>query len=235
MSTEISICMPVYNEAKSIKYVIEEWIEKLEKLHIKFNIICSEDGSTDGTKNILKKLSIKNKKIINNSTLQKRGYGKAVVSGIEKSKSKYIVCIDSDGQCDPDDFIKFWEKRKHFSKFLIIGNRINRKDNNFRIFISTLFKILYKILFKNNIKDPSCPYVLFQKKNFHLLKKKLLYMKEGFWWGFTAIAALNKFSIKEVNINHRKRIYGQTNVYKIYKIPSIAIRNAIGLLKIKIT
>ena len=60
-------------------------------------------------------------------------------------------------------------------------------------------------------------------------------MKEGFWWGFTAIAAINKFSIKEVNINHRKRIYGQTNVYKIYKIPSIAIRNAIGLLKIRIT
>ena len=60
-------------------------------------------------------------------------------------------------------------------------------------------------------------------------------MKEGFWWGFIAIASQKNFSIKEVKINHRYRIYGKTNVYKLHKIPSIAFRNAFGLIKIKIT
>jgi glycosyltransferase involved in cell wall biosynthesis len=110
MNTEVSICLPVYNEAKSIKFVLQEWTKILERLKVKYNIICSEDGSSDGTKKILKSLSKKNKKIINNSSIFRRGYGKAVISGIEKSKSKYIVCIDSDGQCDPGDFIKFWKK-----------------------------------------------------------------------------------------------------------------------------
>ena len=235
MNTEVSICLPIYNEAKSIKFVLQEWTKILERLKVRYNIICSEDGSNDGTKQILNSLSKKNKKIINNSSIFKRGYGKAVISGIEKSKSKYIVCIDSDGQCDPGDFLKFWKKRNQNSKFIIIGNRTNRKDGYFRNFISFIFKIFHKILFKHNVTDPSCPYILFQRKHFNLLKKKLVFMKEGFWWGFIAIASQKNFSIKEVKINHRYRIYGKTNVYKLHKIPSIAFRNAFGLIKIKIT
>ena len=235
MNTEVSICMPVYNEAQSIEYVLWEWIKELEKLHIKYNIICSEDGSNDGTNKILKILSRKNTKIINNSSLNKRGYGKAVIDGIARSKSKYVVCIDSDGQCDPRDFIKFWKKKNQISKIIIIGNRINRKDGYFRNLISSIFKIFHKTLFKHNVNDPSCPYILFQRKHFNLLKKKLTFMKEGFWWGFIASAIQKNFTIKQVNINHRNRLYGKTNVYKIYKIPTIAIRNALGLIKIKIS
>ena len=41
------------------------------------------------------------------------------------------------------------------------------------------------------------------------------------------------FNLIEIDINHKKRIDGKTNVYQLRKIPSIAIRNAIGLLKIK--
>ena len=139
MNTEVSICLPIYNEAKSIKFVLQEWTKSLERLKVRYNIICSEDGSNDGTKQILNSLSKKNKKIINNSSIFKRGYGKAVISGIEKSKSKYIVCIDSDGQCDPGDFLKFWKKRNQNSKFIIIGNITNRKYGYFINFISKIF------------------------------------------------------------------------------------------------
>ena len=58
-------------------------------------------------------------------------------------------------------------------------------------------------------------------------------MHEGFWWGFIACCLLNKIKIIEIEINHRKRIDGDTNVYKVNKLPMIAIRNAIGLLKLR--
>ena len=116
MNNSISICLPIYNEAKSIEKVINEWVNCMDKLKINYEIICSEDGSTDGTDQIIKNLCIKNNKIINNHSREKRGYTGAVLSGIEKSTKDLILCIDSDGQCDPEDFKKFWVLKMKFMK-----------------------------------------------------------------------------------------------------------------------
>ncbi len=233
MNNSISICLPIYNEEKSIKKVIEEWVECLEKLSIDYKIICSEDGSTDDTPIIIEELCLNNNRIINNHSDTRRGYTGAVISGVEKSNSEFILCIDSDGQCDPEDFSKFWNNRDKVKNSFLIGNRFARKDGIFRLLISKLFKILHSILFNCKLNDPSCPYVLFKKKNFNTIKNKLNYMREGFWWGFTASCLLQNFDLIEININHKQRIDGNTNVYKLHKIPIIALRNAVGLIKIR--
>ena len=59
-------------------------------------------------------------------------------------------------------------------------------------------------------------------------------MKEGFWWGFTAICVKYKISLLQKKIIHRKRSYGKSDIYEVHKIPDIAIRNILGLLKIRI-
>ena len=60
-------------------------------------------------------------------------------------------------------------------------------------------------------------------------------MEEGFWWGFTACSLINNYKFIEISINHKDRIDGKTNVYKLNKIPLIAFNNAISLLKIRLT
>ena len=234
IDNDISICLPIFNEAKSIEFVIDEWVNLMNKLSLEFKIICSEDGSTDGTKEILKEIANKDTRIIINTFEERRGYTKAVISGINKVNTKYVLCIDSDGQYDPSDFENFWNnKDKLQDNYFLIGNRINRKDGFFRYIISKLFKAYHKILFKNDLSDPSCPYVFFNKKDFYPIKDHLNYMQEGFWWGFVGSCLLRKIKFFEININHRKRIEGNTNVYKINKIPMIAIRNAVGLFKLR--
>ena len=233
MNNSVSICFPIFNEAKSIKKVIKDWVSCLEDQSIDYEIICSEDGSTDQTPEIIKELCQNNSRIINNHSKTKRGYTGAVISGVEKSNNEYILCIDSDGQCDPADFKKFWNNRNKLQNSFLIGNRHIRKDGTFRIMISRLFKILHSVLFKCKLKDPSCPYVLFKKENFNVIKNKLNFMTEGFWWGFTACCLLKNFNLIEIDINHKERIDGKTNVYQLQKIPIIALRNAIGLIKIK--
>ena len=66
MNNSVSICFPIFNEAKSIKKVIEDWVSCLEDQSIDYEIICSEDGSTDQTPEIIKKLCMNNSRIINN-------------------------------------------------------------------------------------------------------------------------------------------------------------------------
>ena len=70
--------------------------------------------------------------------------------------------------------------------------------------------------------------------NFLKINPYLKYMREGFFWGFVAICLRKKIKIHQININHRLRLSGKTNVFHLNKIPSIALRNILGLIKLKI-
>ena len=145
---ELSVIFPIYNEEKTIKKTLLEWNNVLTKLSINFEMIIAEDGSTDKTKEILYKLISKNKKkFVSNIKIKKRGYAEAVRSSINIAKGNYILSIDSDGQCDPNDFKKFWKKRSFLDNGVLLGNRFKRKDNLQRLIMSKIFLILHRILF----------------------------------------------------------------------------------------
>ena len=234
-SKELSVIFPIYNEEKTIKGTLLEWKNVLDKLSIKYEMIIAEDGSTDKTKKTLFQLIKNNRKtLISNIKTKKRGYANAVISSVNIAKGKYILSVDSDGQCDPNDFSKFWKKRSLLNNGVIIGNRHKRKDTLQRLIMSKMFLILHRTFLFSKINDPSCPYIFCETKFFKEIKNNLKFMVEGFWWGFIAICLKKNVKIYQIKINHRLRKDGKTNVFHLHKIPSIAFRNVIGLIKIKI-
>jgi glycosyltransferase involved in cell wall biosynthesis len=229
--SSVSIVLPTYNEVKSLEYVIESWSKYLKNRKIKHEFVVCEDGSTDGTKELVLKL-MKKYPIFNEASKERRGYGGGVLAGIQSSKSDYILCIDSDGQCMPDSFDIFWRKKDKAQ--ILIGIRSPRKDPLIRKIYSYLFFLLHKFLFRTNIKDPSCAYILAQKNIYIKLIPYLGFMKEGFWWGFTGAASELNIYIKEYKIRHYARYDGSTVVYKLQKMPVIIFRNILGLIKLKL-
>ena len=109
---KLSIVLPIYNEEKSIKKTILEWKNELDLLKIDYEIILAEDGSHDNTKNILFELinNDKNNIYLNNIVEKKRGYAGAIISSVKIANGEFILYTDSDGQCNPKDFINFWNK-----------------------------------------------------------------------------------------------------------------------------
>ena len=234
ISKELSVIFPIYNEQETIKETLLEWRNTLDKLQINYEIILAEDGSTDNTKDILIDLLINNRDLfVSNIEDKKRGYANAIRSSVKIAKGKYILNVDSDGQCDPKDFINFWKKRDHLENSIIIGHRYNRKDSLQRLLMSKFFLILHRVLFFSRVKDPSCPYILSKNEFFVKINPYLKFMVEGFWWGFIAICLKKNIQIYQVKINHRLRLSGQTNVFHLNKIPSIALRNIYGLIKLR--
>jgi glycosyltransferase involved in cell wall biosynthesis len=169
--------------------------------------------------------------IVNNSVPQRRGYGQAVCDGIRLSATDYVLCIDSDGQIGPDRMNEVWGRRSedHF----LIGWRYPRLDPPVRLIYSKLFKLYHGMLFPNRLHDPSCPFVLGHTKLLERVAPFLVYMKEGFWWGFVGACWKLKIPIDELQIHHRERFAGDTQVFKLVKIPGIAVRNGIGLLNLR--
>ena len=227
---KLSIILPVFNEVKSLEHVISSWSKYLIEKKITHEFVICEDGSTDGTKELIRKLE-KIYIVSNQSSKDRRGYGKGVISGIIAAKYEFILCIDSDGQCMPDSFNEFFRDRNIAD--ILIGNRKPRMDPKIRIIYSKLFKLIHDYLFNSKIQDPSCPYVLARKDIYKKLINKLSFMREGFWWGFVGAAKMYKLKFHQINIIHYERYDGSTVVYKFSKMPMIIFRNILGLIKLK--
>lgn len=229
---KISIVFPIHNECDNLENLLFEWSKGLRKLiDISYEFVIVEDGSTDGTKELIKKLESKYS-IINLSRENKRGYTKAVLDGIDASSGDYILCTDGDNQIKVESLIDSLNYLPKDNTFLI-GYRNPRKDAFNRILYSKLFKVLHDLLFNSKLKDPSCPFVVGKNKTFNLLPKNLLnLMTEGFWWGFVATCKKKNIYLREIPIKHFQRESGLPG-YGLKKLPGIILRNTIGLFKIK--
>lgn len=221
----LQILLPVYNEASSIERVIKEIYHELSETVI-VSFIISEDGSDDGTPDIIRRIASKYK-INLISTPKRKGYAKAIIDGFKKVSTPYVLCLDSDGQCDPKDFRMFWKKKDDYD--VVIGWRKKRADVLQRKILSWGFKSIYKLLFGVKVHDPSCPFLLIKKQVLKKLIANLGILREGFWWEFVARATCQGFAIKEIPVTHRERFDGETRVYSLQKLPQIAYTHILGI------
>ena len=230
MSNSLQILMPVHNEGKYIKNHITK-VNNILKKKIKFSFLICEDGSSDNTVEILKRLK-KKFKIRVLSKKEKQGYSTAVMSGIKIANADYLLIMDSDGQCDPRQIFKFWNVRKKAD--LIVGYRIKRRDFLYRKFFSDFAKLVYSFFFKVKLKDPSFAFSLIRKDVYKSLQNFTPSMPEGFFWEYNARAIYKGYKILEIGINHKKRKYGYTQIFQVWRLPKIALINFIGLLRVKL-
>jgi len=227
-SFDLQIIMPVHNEGESIETTLREWYDELSpKLKMQF-IVC-EDGSRDNTKEVLTRLSGELPMLLD-MVDGRRGYAGAVVAAFRHSTAPFVLAVDSDGQCAPSDFWQFWEKRDGFD--VGIGWRVDRQDSPTRKIMSGSFKLLHKMLFTHGIHDPSCPYLLIKRPALERLLPDLGLLTEGFWWEFVGRATTAGLMLTEFPIRHRLRTAGSTVVFKMSKVPRIAMRNGLGLIKV---
>ena len=227
-SAEVEVVLPVHNEAQRIGTTLEEMFQTISPIAT-LSFIVSEDGSSDGTPEILEDLRERfPMKLI--SDLERKGYSGAVIDALRVAEAPYVLCLDSDGQCDPADFDKFWSARQ--SADVLIGARLNRQDTALRKVLSGLFKRLHALLFSIQLSDPSCPFVLARREVFAELLPSLGVLSQGFWWELVARASGSGKSIVEIPVAHRRRAAGETQVYRLSKIPKIGWSHVIGLLRI---
>ena len=226
---DLEVFLPVHNEAQSIEATIREIYDELSPvLNVGF-IVC-EDGSRDNTKQILRHLA-QVLPIRLNLSDDRRGYSRAVRDGIDMVEAEYLLCLDSDGQCDPKDFASLWTNRAKAD--VIMGWRVDRKDTLARKAFSRFFYLIYQSVFRTPIHDPSCPYVLMRKDLARAISPHLGAMQQGFWWEFVARAHTLGHSILETPVRHRLRAAGVTQVYKWRRMPGIFLRHVAALFVIR--
>jgi dolichol-phosphate mannosyltransferase len=148
----LSIVIPCFNEEEVIETSFLKIKQTIKKMDIRVEYIFIDDGSTDNTRNILKKLSLINNEIKIICFSRNFGHQIAVSAGIEKSKGNALVLIDADLQ-DPPELIQSMIFEWKAGYDVVYGIRTARKSESY--FKKTSSKLFYRVL--NYLSDISIP------------------------------------------------------------------------------
>jgi glycosyltransferase involved in cell wall biosynthesis len=205
----LSVIVPVYNEASTIRQILE----KIRSLDIDKEIIVVDDGSSDGTGKILRDLEQDSIRIIHHPT--NRGKGAAVLTGLTNAGSEFVIIQDADLEYDPNDYLKLVGVMRQGGSDIVLGARFTKGYHGLLIhrlgnrFLTTLLNILFRV----NLNDCFSCYKLFRRETINNLDLKCL----GFDIETEIIAKAlnNKLRINEVPIAYHPRSYTEGKKIRI--------------------
>lgn len=170
---EISIVVPVYNEADNIISLIEEIVAAMSQAEA-YEIIYVDDGSNDGTATVLRQTQqhIKALRVIRHQ--QSCGQSAAIYTGVKSASYPYIATLDGDGQNDPADIPRLYEVLMQQSKissnlWMVAGWRNKRHDSAWRLFSSKVANAVRSSLLGDNTPDTGCGLKVFLRDKFLIL------------------------------------------------------------------
>lgn len=199
----LSVVVPVYNEEENIEIFSEELSEVLCSLNKSFEVIYINDGSTDSSWEILKKVKKENSKI--NIYRFARNYGQhtAIFAGFEHAKGDIIITIDADLQNPPAEiprFIKIIEDG-HDS---VGGWRKNRHDPFYRKMVSKVGNIILNKITGIKLNDYGCMLRAYRKD----VVRRMTELNEFSSFFIPALAFRYSRNPAEIAVEHRDRERG---------------------------
>ena len=200
---KISVVIPVYNEVESVEQLYKELIKVLSSFD-SYQIIFVDDGSSDGSVNVIKKI-VEND--INTKIIQfHRNYGKsaALGEGFKNADGEYIVTMDADLQDDPKEVPNLIAKLEEGFD-LVSGWKKDRKDPLSKKIPSKFFNFITRLFTGVKIHDFNCGLKIYRQS-----VVKTLEIYGGRHRYIPALAGYKNFKVTEIIVNHRPRLYGET-------------------------
>ncbi len=213
---KLLVIMPLFNEEESIIITHKEWIEELNLYpKLDYKILLINDGSTDNSQQLIENLSQESKETLILSK-KNEGHGKACWFGYnyaEENGFTHVMQLDSDGQCDPKYFAKFYNVIASDAQAIIYGLRYYRKDGWVRFFVSRVLSIVAFMRMRIWMFDPNVPYRLFPISS---IREILPFVREEPLINvFLALYHRKKYKINFVSIVFRDRWGGSPTVNAI--------------------
>lgn len=203
-SLDLSIVVPVKDEAPNVIHLADEIDAALTGEMLAWECVWVDDGSTDGTTDLLRRLARTREP--HRVLILDRNYGQsaALAEGFSRSRGRWLAMLDGDGQNDPADLPALIAKIRESGADMVNGYRATRRDNWLRKISSRIANGTRNRLTRESIRDVGCSLRILKRecvadllvyKGMHRFLPTLVRLK-----GYTHIA--------EVPVNHRPRERG---------------------------
>jgi len=164
----ISVVIPVYNEVEPLRPLTEELLETMRDLGRDFEVLFVDDGSTDGTRGLLRKLAGEYPEVHFIGFRENCGQTSAMAAGFKHARGEILVTLDGDMQNDPRDIPKLLEMLDHYD--VVCGWRKKRRDNMVRRISSRIANYVRNKLSDEEIVDVGCSLKAYRRESIQNLK-----------------------------------------------------------------
>lgn len=208
--TQLSIVMPVYNEATVIEGVLTDLSRVLDARFAvdAVELIVVDDCSTDGTTELLVALARERADLVVLRQERNQGPGPAMHRAIEASTGAWLLHLDTDGQTDPEDIWKLWNVREDAD--LLVGVRLPRRDPRHRLVLTAVTRLVVWVLSGRHLADANVPFKLVRRSVWDDLAPIIppSTFAPSLLIGIGAVR--RGWRVTEVPVTHRERPFGRS-------------------------
>ena len=219
---EISIVLPVYNEAESLPILWEELMPVLKSVGRGAEVIVVDDGSTDGSTEFVRMLQATDPRVRLIRQRKNRGPGAAFAAGLRAARGRIVVTLDSDLQSDPADIPALLGRLDRWDA--ACGWRAARRDPWLKRLSSRIANRVRGAVLGDQIHDSAC-----SLRAMHRRCVESLVPFNGFHRFVPALLRQAGFAVIEVEVNHRPRRFGASN----YGVRNRAWRGLVDTLGVR--
>jgi dolichol-phosphate mannosyltransferase len=221
-SIEISVVVPVYNEEGNLSVLVPKLVKVLKGLGLSYEMIFVDDGSSDGSRKILKEMASQYPFLRVLRLRENRGLSTALVAGMREARGEKIVTLDSDLQNDPADIPRLLEYLDRYD--MATGWRQKREDTWLKKISSKIGNAVRNRLSGEAIRDSACTLRAFKKECV-----KEIPVFNGMHRFLSTLVKMGGYRIIEVPVSHYPRKFGESK----YNIRNRMVRSFIDLLAVR--
>ncbi len=204
---EVSLIIPCHNEEGNLRALAEAIRAALAPLGVSYEVVVTDDCSTDNSWPVLKELSAADPRFRAQRFAFNCGESAASWAGMQAARGRYLVTMDADLQNDPRDLPKFLEALKKFD--CVCGTRVESRgqgDNFIRVASSRLANWVRNTLSGENISDAGCTYRAFRRECIAHIK-----FFKGAHRFLPTLIKMEGHTVTEIPVTNNPRLAGQSH------------------------
>ena len=201
---DIAVVIPIFNEKESLKELSHKLVNVLKRIGKSYEILFIDDGSTDGSFDIIKEIH-ENDSNVKGIKLRKN-FGKAVALsiGFQRARGKIVVTMDGDLQDEPEEIPKFLKKIEE-GYDLVSGWKQKRNDPVIRVIPSRIFNKVTALFTGVKLHDINCGFKCYKREAIEQIN---IY---GELHRYIPIMVAGRgFRISEIPVEHHYRRFGES-------------------------
>jgi glycosyltransferase involved in cell wall biosynthesis len=222
MDPSVSVVIPAYNEAENLPALLSELVPPLDAIGRPYEILVVDDGSTDGTHEVLAGLAARDPRLRALRFRRNAGQSAAFLAGFAAARGDVIVTLDADLQNNPADIPEL--VRRLDGRDAVLGVRAKRRDSFLRRLSSRVANAVRRAATGDGLTDVGCSLKAFRRE--HVLD---LPRFDGVHRFFGTLLVWKGCRVVELPVDHRPRRAGQAK----YNLRNRAIRTLLDLLAMR--
>lgn len=199
---------PAYNEEENIGPLIDEALATLGRFADSFEIVVVDDGSKDGTAEVVRSYAERHPQVRLVSHPTNLGYGHAIRSGLDHTRGDVVAWVDGDRQYRIADLALLLDHLDGAD--VVVGHRTDRADVRRRLVIARIYHAVLQRVFGLRLHDVDIGFKLFRREVVDAIAPQLVARSATISPEFLIRAQRAGFRIAEVPVPHHPRLAGRS-------------------------